>query len=329
MSPTMLVLVLSGMVASTVLLAVMALLVFRELRRGLAFDRRLAVPRAQALSFGLWAERRQQALGGGGREARALGLSLLRAVSLLAPVGAAEREKLSLMLRQSGFNQPDALSSFLGIKLASASGLAAGAGFWASGAGLLGGHVFLVAMAVLVGLVVGSVVPEYVLRNFIARRLRRMTAALPDSLDLMVMCLESGLTFERAVLTVAKELEPLEPSLAGEFRQLEAELRVSADRREVLQHFYRRTAIDGLRDMAMSLIQGERFGTPLTQSIRNIAESEREQRAARVAARASRLPVLMTLPMLLFVVPGTLLLVAGPAFLTALSALSGLGGGTP
>ena len=78
--------------------------------------------------------------------------------------------------------------------------------------------------------------------------------------------------------------------------------------------------------MAMTLIQSDRFGTPLTQAMKNIAASERVQRAAQVAARTERLPVLMTIPMLLFVVPGTLLLVAGPAFLTAIEAIGAIGG---
>ena len=80
----------------------------------------------------------------------------------------------------------------------------------------------------------------------------------------------------------------------------------------VLQEIYRRTEIEGLRDLAMTLIQSERYGTPLTQSMKNIAANERTQRAARIEAQAERLPVLMTLPMLLFVVPGTMALVAGP-----------------
>jgi len=191
---------------------------------------------------------------------------------------------------------------------------------------LLGAHTFLVAFVTLAGLIIGSILPEYALRALVARRLRRMARALPDALDLMVMCLESGLTFERALLTVATELAPIEANLAAEFRQMEAELRVGSNRRAVLQEFYRRTEIDGLRDMAMTLIQSDRFGTPLTQAMKNIAANERTQRAAQVAAHTERLPVLMTIPMLLFVVPGTLLLVAGPAFLTAMEALGNLGG---
>ena len=105
---------------------------------------------------------------------------------------------------------------------------------------------------------------------------------------------------------------------------MEAELRVGSDRRAVLEEYYRRTKIDGLRDLAMALIQSDRYGTPLSQSMKSIASDERLQQAARIATQAERLPVLMTLPMLLFVVPGTMLLVAGPAVLQAMSALSGL-----
>ena len=324
MTPATLALVLGGIAVSATLLGVLGLAVFRELRRALDFDRRLGMPRSQALGFGLGAAPRAREQR---REARALGLTLLRAGSLLVPVGAGERDKLAALLRQAGFAQPDALSYFLSLKLTGAALLGAGAGLWGQGLALLDAHTVLLAFTVLAGLVVGGIVPEYLLRALVARRLRAMARALPDALDLMVMCLESGLTFERALLTVAVELASIEPNLAAEFRQIEAELRLGADRRAVLQAFYRRTAIEGLRDMAMTLIQSERFGTPLAQAMRNIAANERLQRAARAAARADRLPVLMTLPMLLFVVPGTLLLVAGPAFLGAIEALGGLGGG--
>ena len=326
MSAALLVLVLCGVVASSAVLGWMGLLVFRELQSALEFDRRLGVPRAQAISFGLWAERRAQQSGGSAREARALGLALLRIASMLVPVGSGEREKLATLLQQAGFAQRDALSYFLSAKLAGSALIGANAGFQAAGSQMLGGQTLLVAIVTFAGLILGGILPEYALRALVARRLRRMSRALPDGIDLMVMCLESGLTFERALLTVATELAPIESNLAAEFRQIEAELGVASDRRAVLQEFYRRTDIDGLRDMAMTLIQSDRFGTPLTQAMKNIAASERMQRAAQTAASAERLPVLMTIPMLLFVVPGTLLLVAGPAFLTAIEALDSLSG---
>ena len=328
MSQSMLTLILAGTVAvaSAAILAGLGLAVFRETRHILDFDRRLGVPRARALAF---APRPGDHRGSGrsGEGARALGLALLRAASVLAPVGAGEREKLAAMLRGAGFGQRDALSYFLSAKIGAGAVLAAGAGYLVADSEMLGQYGVLVAFGALAGLVVGGVVPEYGLRAVAARRLRRMSAALPDALDLMVMCLESGLTFERALATVAEELEAIEPNLAAEFRVLEAELRLGANRRAVLQELHARTEVEGLKDLAMTLIQSERYGTPLTQSMKNIAQAERLQRAARIAARAERVPVLMTLPMLLFVVPGTMLLIAGPAFLTAIKALGSLGGG--
>ena len=323
MAQPTLMLVLAGLIASAVMLAGLGLIIYRETQRSLAFDRRLTIPRRQASAAGLSPERGERR--GGGRGSRALGRVLVRAGSMLVPVGAAEREKLARLIRQAGFGQRDALSAFLSVKFGVALVSGAGAGVWANGSETVGQYGFLVALAVLAGYVAGGVAPEYGLRATAARRARLMGAALPDALDLMVMCLESGLVFERAVITVADELMPIEPNLAEELRLMEAELRLGGDRRAVLEEFHRRTDVEGLRDLAMTLIQAERYGTPLTQSMRNIAANERTQRAARIEAQAERLPVLMTLPMLLFVVPGTMALVAGPAFLNAIAALGALG----
>ena len=326
MTQTQLLLVPALALVCTALFAGLVPLVFRETKRTLAFDRRLAVPRRLALAAGLGPSvqsRRASSASGG---FRAFARAALRALSLLAPVGAAEREKLTALLRAAGFGQRDALSVFLSVKLAAALAAGAAAGVRAAGTALGEAYGFVVALAAFAGFVVGGVLPEYVLRARKARRTRRMGAALPDALDLTVMSLESGLTFERTLVTVAGELEPIEPNLAAELRMMEAELRVSADRRAVLQTFQARTEVEGLRDLAMTLIQSERYGTPLTQSMKNIAANERAARAARIEAAAQRLPVLLSLPMLLFVVPGTICLVAGPAFLIAIQALDGLGG---
>ena len=325
MTQSDLLLVTGGLAGGGLWLGVLGLFVYRETQRSLALDRRLAIPRACAVAAGLGSERRGRRRGAA-QGTGALGLALVRAGSMLVPVGAGEREKLAGMLRLAGFGQRDALAVFLSVKLAVALAAATAAGVQAAGSELLGQYGFLVAFAALAGFVVGGIVPEYVLRFLIARRSRRMAGALPDALDLIVMCLESGLTFERAMVTVSAELKPIEANLAREFALMEAELRVGANRRTVLEAFQHRTEVEGLRDLAMTLIQAERYGTPLTQSMKNIAAQERTQRAARIEAQAERLPVLMTLPMILLVVPGTMCLVAGPAFLTAIEALGSLGG---
>ena len=322
MTPTTLATIVAFLFGGIAALAGIGVVVYRETQRTRAFDRRLDMPRRVALAVGVESKPRGRRSGGVRAFAR-----LSHGASLLVPVGAAEREKLTGLLRTAGFAQRDALSVFLSVKFAVALAAGASAGYLTAGLALADQYGALVAVfAALSGFVVGGVVPEYVLRMRLARRTRRMAAALPDAFDLMVMSLESGLTFERSLTIVAEELQAIEPNLASELRQLEAELRVSADRRAVLQNYLERSRVEGLRDLSMTLIQSERFGTPLAQATKNIATRQRTDRAARIEAQAQRLPVLMTLPMLLFVVPGTMCLVAGPAFLTAIQALGRLGG---
>ena len=313
---------IAAITAGTLFVLLLAPTVFRETRRAHAIDRRLARLRELAVADAPIA---RDASPAGGGPFRAIGAALLRVGSMLVPVGAAEREKLAGLLRRGGFAQRDALSVFLSLKLSAAASMGAGGGLLASGSAALGEHLFLVVLAALAGFVIGGVLPEYGLRALVARRVRGMTSVLPDALDMLVMCLESGLTAERGILTVADMMERIEPGLANEFRQIEVELRLGSDRRAVLTEYYRRTEIDGLRDFAMALIQADRYGTPLSQSMKSIAADQRLQKAARIATQAERLPVLMTLPMLLFVVPGTMLLVAGPAVMNAMSNLSNIG----
>ena len=315
----------AGIIVGALYVFLLAPLIFRETRRAQQIDRRLAALRDHAAGYVPGLSERQGRRGG--ILFRTLGMTALRVASMLVPIGAAEREKLSRMLRAGGFEQQEALPVFLSTKLGSASVLGVGAALSGAGSETVSQHGFLVVLAALAGFVIGGVIPEYALRAIVARRLQRMTAVLPDALDMLVMCLESGLTAERGILTVAETLAPIEPNLAKEFRQIEAELRVASDRRAALTEYYRRTEIDGLRDLVMALIQGDRYGTPLSQSMKSIAADERVQKAARIATQAERLPVLMTLPMLILVVPGTMLLVAGPAVLNALSGLGKMTGG--
>lgn len=304
--------------------AILAVVLMRETRRVHAFDRRLAISRTEALR--LQPQGAADEVGRhGGQMFRELSIAAVRGLSLLAPIGAKERDKLARMLRTAGIRHRDALAVYLCVKFVSAVAAGTTFSFAALGVDLLGQYPALVGLAFLLGAIVGGLLPEVAIRARSAGRSRQISGALPNALDLLVMCLEAGLTFERALLTTAEELEAIEANLARELRGLEAELRVGSDHRTVLQDFRQRTDVPGLQDLATTLLQSERYGTPLTQAMRNIAQSERMQRAARTEEQAQRLPVLMTLPMMLLVLPGTMLLMAGPAFLQALEALKTVG----
>ena len=310
-------------VAGVVLLAVLVWLAGRTLRAAVDFDRRLDVPRAAMIAT------RRHAAEADREDVHSLlsnaGRVLVTLASVVAPVGAGEREKLSRLLRDAGFGHPEALTRYLAVK--GSLGLVAAAVAWIGTQSLeqLEGTVVIPLLAAFGAFIVGGVVSERGVGWLANRRRVRMSSALPDALDLMVMCREAGLTFERALGTVSGEFQSVEPSLAREFALFERELRVGGARRHAIMAFAERTPVEGIRALAFVLLQSDRYGTPLTESLTNIAENERAQRAARIIAQAERLPVLMTLPMLLFVVPGTVLLVAGPAFLSALGALRNLG----
>ena len=300
------------------------ILLLRETRRGLALDRRLSVSRGEALK--LSAARAAAARDGddGVGLFSSFAMAAVRGASVLVPFGSSEREKLTKLLQGAGFRHPEALAAFLCVKLVAA--LAAGAAVSLLGTrfGFLGQQPVLIGFLFVAGAIVGSLLPEIVLRVGRSRRSQGMAAVLPSALDLLVMCLEAGLTLERSVHTTAEELRAIETGLADELRALEAELRVGTNHRAVLQDFHQRTNLDGLKDFAVALLQSERYGTSLTQAMRNIAESERNQRAARIEEQAERLPVLMTLPTMLLVLPGTMLLMAGPAFLQAMQAIKSI-----
>ena len=307
-------------------MAVAGIMVFRSTRNAQVMDRRLARVRAWAVAvYGEPQKRRKQE--GGGLSLRLLSSALLNIASRLVPVGAAERAKLKDLVMKAGFHRPDALSIFMTVKLVVT--LASGVlfSFQMSVGQWLGAYTSTptILLAGLAGAVVGGILPEMCLDQLSARRQRRMAAALPDALDLMTLCLESGLTFERTLSRVVQELETMAPDLAREFALAEAELRLGADRKKVLNDLHVRTGVEGLRDLSTTITQGERYGTPLAQSMRNIAHSERQQRAARIEVQVARLPVLMSMPMLLLVTPGTLLLVAGPAFVSTMEMLGNLG----
>ena len=310
--------------AALLTLAAAFLFLFRESRRALALDRRIQAVRAQAVSaYGESGKRQEDASGASYLSAAVV--ATLRVAAILVPVGGAERAKIGALLGQAGFLQRDALAIFLSLKMILMLAAGAAAGMLGSEANLLDGSRIVIGFAGLAGAVAGGLLPEAALRRLGARRHRKLTRALPDALDLMVLCVEAGYTFERALSMVSQELRPLAPELAAELGSVEAQLRLGADRRSVLQDLCDRAGAEGLQDFAMTVIQGERYGTPMGQSIQNIARNERLQRAARIEAAAGRLPVIMSLPMLLLVVPGIILLMAGPAFLVAIQALSGFG----
>ncbi|MGC2203157.1 MAG: type II secretion system F family protein [Stellaceae bacterium] len=169
---------------------------------------------------------------------------------------------------------------------------------------------FLLAIAAVI---FGFYAPRIYLRNIADKRGKRIRLALPDGLDLMVICAEAGLSLDATLARVARELGNTWPELAEEFGITAAELTFLPERRMAFDNLNARTDSDGVRGLVNSLQQTAKFGTPLAQSLRVLATEMRDARMTRAEEKAARLPALLTIPMMLFVLPTLFIVLLGPA----------------
>ena len=159
----------------------------------------------------------------------------------------------------------------------------------------------------------GAYTPILVLRRIIARRQHRIRRQLPDSLDLLVICAEAGLSLDAALTRVARDLGPAAPQLADELGLTAVELGFLPNRRQALQNLARRTDLPAIRGVVNTLVQTERYGTPLAQALRVLAAEFREERMLKAEEKAARLPAILTVPMIIFILPTLFVVLIGPA----------------
>jgi tight adherence protein C len=192
---------------------------------------------------------------------------------------------------------------------------------------LLGGGTALVlftspayaktAVAIRLGIVLGAVLvgyylPQVLLANAIKKRQANLTLKLPDALDLMVICVESGMSVEAAFQKVSEEMATDGPHLAEEWGIAHTELAFLGDRRQALENLYERTALPTIKSVVTALIQAERYGTPVGISLRVVAQENRDTRLARAEEKAASLPAKLTVPMVVFFLPVLFLVLIGP-----------------
>ena len=177
-------------------------------------------------------------------------------------------------------------------------------------------------LAVLAAAAVGVLGPNFLLN--MARRpyLKALRKGLPDALDLMVICTEAGQGLETAVAQVAKEMAYSNSAIAVEFTMLSNELSMLPDRQQAILNLGTRSGADGLKRLAAILAQTMQFGTPLTQGLRAVAQELRRERMIALEARAARLPALLVLPMIFFIMPCLFVVLMGPSMLRLMDALS-------
>jgi tight adherence protein C len=167
------------------------------------------------------------------------------------------------------------------------------------------------AFAVLV--IAGYKGPEVFLKNKATKRSDEIRKGLPDALDLLVICAEAGLTVDAAFNRVAKELGRAYPELGDEFALTAIELSFLTERRQAFENFAYRVDLEAIRGVVTTMIQTERYGTPLASALRVLSAEFRNERMMRAEEKAARLPAIMTVPLILFILPVLFIVILGPA----------------
>jgi tight adherence protein C len=269
--------------------------------RAVAIDRRV-----EELAFGREAEPDEQ-------PRMKTFVAMLKRVGERAPKSARELGTLRLRLVQAGYRRDEALTIFFGIRVAFALGLFA----------LLSSHL-LVKPSMLIalgGLGLGYILPGIVLARLAKRRAHRIRLSLADMLDLLVVSVEAGLGLDQALSRVGTELAFAYPDLADELRLINLELRAGKPRPEALRNLADRTGVDDLSSIVTMLIQTDKFGTSIAQSLRVASETLRTKRRQRAEEAAAKTGVKMVFPLVLCIFPSIWVVTIGPAAIRFITVL--------
>jgi tight adherence protein C len=302
---------IAGLAAMAVLTTVVAM--WQALRPKDAFERRLEQVVAGKERL------RRRALAARNRRQPRRPLGWMRAtvtrLDLLRSRHAAEARQ---MLARAGIRSPDAIIGYLFARLSLPS---------LFGFAMLANDYLLHALAIppslrfapaMAAALFGFYAPNIYLKNAAGKRDKRLQLALPDGLDLMVICAEAGLSLDATLIRVARELGASWPELAEEFAITAAELTFLPDRRSAFDNLNSRTDSDAIRAIVSTLQQTAKFGTPLAQSLRILANESRAARMTRAEEKAARLPAMLTVPMIVFILPTLLIVQLGPAAINIL-----------
>ncbi|MEQ4617095.1 MAG: type II secretion system F family protein [Corticimicrobacter sp.] len=230
------------------------------------------------------------------------------------------RREQAVLLAQAGYRYSDAGGLFIALKTLSGLALLLSIQLgWLDASNRL----TLTGLAIsLVAWFVGSLLPELYVKSRAARRAERLTRSVPDALDLMVICAEAGLPLGRIFKVVAREMALSAPVMAEELSYTEAELQLVSERSLALLNLAERTRVPAIESMVASLVQAERYGTPLAQALRTIADESRTTLILTLEERAGKLPAQLSLPLMTMILPPIVALMATPALVRVIRMLT-------
>ena len=241
-------------------------------------------------------------------------IALFKRIGEKAPKSPKEMGQLRLRLVQAGYRRPEALTIFFGIRVLFALGLF----LLFSSSLVLQRPNMLVALG---GLGMGYILPGMVLARLAKRRAHKIRLSLADMLDLLVVSVEAGLGLDQALTRVGQELQFAYPELADELRLINLELRAGKPRAEALRNLADRTGVDDLSSLVTMLIQTDKFGTSVAQSLRVYSETLRTKRRQRAEEAAAKTGVKMVFPLVLCIFPSIWIVTIGPAAIRFMTVL--------
>jgi len=239
---------------------------------------------------------------------------VLASIGKLMPSATKRTSRAQLMMIRAGYRRPEAVQVIEGLKILLPILLLALVLF----TGLYRYNPFSI---LLFALVLGFVIPEGWLLWRIQVRQHRLRQGLPDGLDLLVICVEVGLGLDQALLRVSQELRIVHPELSEELQMVNLEMRVGKTRLEALRELARRTGLEEIKGLVAMLIQTERFGTSVAQSLRVHSDDLRTRRRQRAEELSAKTTVKMVPPLVLFVFPALMIVTLGPAVITLIREL--------
>ncbi|KAB2710570.1 type II secretion system F family protein [Brucella intermedia] len=236
-------------------------------------------------------------------------------------------EKTVASLRQAGFRGQNPLNIFLFLRFVLPFGAMAIAAIYIFVLGVLADQTFFVRLLVCIFAgYAGFYAPNLYVSNRATKRKQSIRRAWPDALDLMLICVESGMSTEAAFRRVADEIGIQSVELAEELMLTNAELSFLPERRQAYENLANRTGLEPVKSVTQALIQAERYGTPVAQALRTLSHESRDLRLLEAEKKAAALPPKLTVPMIVFFLPVLFIVILGPAFIQ-ISAQGGLFGG--
>lgn len=225
------------------------------------------------------------------------------------------------LLVHAGYRTPRAPAVYWGLRILSAValGLATSVALPVLGGNALVGVVGGFYMAAL-----GYIIPLLVVRAKARRRQKDLTLALPDALDLLVVCVEAGLGLNQAFVRVAEEIQPLSETMAMELHLLNLEIRAGKPRDEALRNLFNRTGVEDIRSLTFMLIQADRFGTSIANALRVHADTLRDKRRQRAEEAAAKTTIKLIFPLVFCIFPAMFVVLVGPGLIQIVEALTSI-----